>query len=111
MTPFITRVQIWFYSEGASPSKVFEKLTELGFTPVRGAYDFVYEHDEEEIGEEDLSTAILDIANALHTALSGFKVLYTLDTHEGGDFIPLEDIDAELEATRKELQDIESESK
>ncbi len=110
MSPFITRVQVWFNSEGASPSEIIEKLVELGFTPVRGAYDFVYEHDSEEIGEDDLSNAILDIANALHAALSGFKVLYTLDTHEGGDFIPLEDIDAELEATRKELQDIENEN-
>jgi hypothetical protein len=109
MTPFVTQVQVWFNSEGASPSEVIEKLTELGFTPVRGAYDFIYEHDSEEIGEDDISTAILDIANAIHAALSGFKVFYTLDTHEGGDYIPLEDIDAELEATRKELQEIEDE--
>ena len=81
----------------------------LGFTPVRGAYDFVYEHDSEEIKEADLPNAILDIANALHEALKGFKVLYTLDTHEDGDFIPLEDIDAELEATRIELEELEKE--
>ena len=109
MSPFITQVQVWFNSEGASPSEIIEKLTELGFTPVRGAYDFVYEHDSEEIGEADLPNAILDIANAIHEALKGFKVLYTLDTHEDGDFIPLEDIDAELEATRKEIETLEKE--
>ncbi len=112
MAPFVTRVQVWFYSEGASPSIVIKKLTELGFTPVRGAYDFVYEHEDEEMSQSDLSRTILEIANAIHAALSGFKVLYTLDTHQGdksGAYIPLEAIDAELEATRKELKALEDE--
>jgi len=109
---YVTRVQVWFYSEGASPSVVITKLTELGFTPVRGAYDFVYEHEMDEMSESDLSNAILDIANALHAALSGFRVMYTLDTHQADDedaYVPLEDIDAELEATRKELKALEDE--
>lgn len=112
MAPFVTRVQVWFYSEGASPSLVIEKLIQLGFTAVRGAYDFVYEHEDEEASEADLSSAIVDIANALHAALSGFKVLYTLDTHEAtsDEYIPLEDIDAELEATREELSKLEEET-
>lgn len=113
MKVYGTRVSIWFYSEGASPAKVIEKLVGLGFTPVRGAYDFVYKHEPREaMTESDLSSAIVEISNALHVALAGFKVLYTLDTHplEEDDLIPLEDIDAELEATRAELKAIESET-
>ena len=61
----------------------------------------------------DLSSAIIELSDALHATLSGFKVFYTLDTDikdEANDYIPLKDIDAELEATRKEIQEIESEA-
>ena len=111
MSRYITRVSVWFYSEGASPSQVINKLLELGFKPVRGAYDFVYEHDDEDMTEANLSSAIVEISNALHKTLSGFKVLFNLDTHlsEGDDYAPLEDIDAELEETRKEIEQIENE--
>ena len=113
MSKYVTRVSVWFYSEGASPSQVLHKLTELGFQPIRGAHDFVYEHADEDITEADLGAKIIEISNALHKTLSGFKVLYNLDTHlsEGDDYIPLEDIDAELEETRKELEELEKEDK
>jgi len=111
---FVTRVAIWFNSEGASPSEVIKKLLELGFTPVRGAYDFVYEHHEESAGmdEKALSNAIIEIANAIHDTLVGFNVLYSLTTQpkeKTQDSIPLEKIDAELESTRKEIQELEKE--
>jgi hypothetical protein len=111
MPRYETRVQVWFYSEGASPSVIAKKLLELGFQPLKGAYDFAYIHSDEEMSEADLGSAILEISDALHKALNGFKVLYTLDTHatdddDDADIIPLEDIDAELEMTRKELEEI-----
>ncbi len=112
MSKYITRVKVWFYSEGASPSVVMTKLLDLGFKPIRGAYDFVYEHGNNDIAEEDIGGAIIEIANALHHTLAGFKVLYTLDTHETSeipDLIPLEDIDEELESTRRELAELEKE--
>lgn len=108
MSMYVTRVTVWFSSEGASPAQVVKKLTELGFKPVRGAYDFIYEH-EDDMTETDLGSAILEISNALHKTLSGFKVLYTLDTHPIGDYVPLRDIDAELADTRRELEEIEKE--
>jgi hypothetical protein len=110
MATYVTRVTVWFNSEGASPSQVLTRLTELGFKPVRGSYDFIYEH-EDDLNEADLGNAILEISNALHKTLSGFKVLYNLDTHPVGDYMPLEDIDEELAATRKELEEIEKEEK
>jgi hypothetical protein len=108
---FITKVSIWFNSEGAAPSEVIHKLLELGFTPVRGAYDFVYSHHEDV--QDDITKAILETSDALHKTLSGFNVMYTLDTHRADDedqYIPLDDIDAELEATRQELEELEDET-
>jgi hypothetical protein len=110
MAKYVTRVTVWFNSEGASPSQVVTRLTELGFKPVRGAYDFIYEH-EDDIDEVNLGGAILEISNALHKTLSGFKVLYNLDTHSVDDYVPLEDIDEELATTRKEIEEIEKEEK
>ena len=109
MSRYETRVQVWFYSEGASPSVIVKKLLALGFDPVKGAHDFVYNHSDEDMTDADLGSAILEIADALHKALKGFKVLYNLDTHitdEESDIIPLDDIDEELEKTRKELEEI-----
>ncbi len=110
MSTYVTRVKVWFNSEGASPSHVVKKLTELGFKPVRGAYDFIYEH-EEGMADSDIGNAIMEISNALHKTLSGFKVLYNLDTHQVSDYILLKDIDAELAETRREIEQIENEEK
>ncbi len=113
MTSFVTRVSVWFNSEGASPAVVIEKLLELGFTAIRGAYDFVYEHSQENMSDADLMDAIIEISNALHKTLSGFKVLYTLDTQpkEDADYIPLKDIDAELASLEMELKELDKEAK
>jgi len=109
MPKYETSVQLWFYSEGASPSEVAKKLIALSFKPIKGAYDFVYMHSGEDMSESDLGTAILEISDALHKTLSGFKVLYTLDTHiteEEPDILPLDALDAELKQTRKELEEV-----
>ncbi|MHA1614058.1 MAG: hypothetical protein ACTSYJ_04385 [Candidatus Thorarchaeota archaeon] len=109
MPKYETNVQVWFYSEGASPSEVAKKLIAMGFKPIKGAYDFVYIHSGEDMSEADLGTAILEISDALHKTLSGFKVLYTLDTHiteEEPDILPLDALDAELKQTRRELEEV-----
>ena len=109
MPKYETNVQLWFYSEGATPSEVAKKLIAMGFKPIKGAYDFVYIHSGEDMSEADLGTAILEISDALHKTLSGFKVLYTLDTHiteEEPDILPLDALDAELKQTRRELEEV-----
>ena len=112
---YVTRVSIWFNSEGASPGTVIKKLLEMGFTLVRGAYDFVYTHEfEDGMTDADLSKSILEIGNALHDALSGFNVMYALATHpeeEVGDVVPLEVLDKELAEIGKEIEELEEESK
>ena len=68
---------IWFNSEGAKPQKVVERLQDIGFTPMRGPYDHVYEWTK----DVDLDQ-ILQLGDIVHKALKGLKVLYKLETIE-----------------------------
>lgn len=70
-----TYLTIWFNSEGASPVIVAEKLRAMGFKPIRGKYDHVYDWRRRIELEE-----ILQIGTAVHETLKGLKVLYTLET-------------------------------
>ncbi len=68
---------IWFNSEGAEPKVVVERLQDLGFRPMRGPYDHVYEWTNEANIQD-----ILQLGNTIHKALQGLKVLYKLETVE-----------------------------
>lgn len=70
-----TYLTFWFYSGGASPTVVVEKLKNMGFKPTKGRYDFVYNWGRTIQLEE-----ILQIGNAVHETLKGLKVLYKLET-------------------------------
>ncbi|MDW8049197.1 MAG: hypothetical protein RMJ07_05930 [Nitrososphaerota archaeon] len=70
-----TYLTIWFNSEGASPSEVAERLQAIGFKPVRGYYDHVYDWKRRATLEE-----ILELSNKIHETLKGLKVLYKLET-------------------------------
>ena len=72
-----TYLMIWFNSEGAEPKTVVDKLQEMGFKPMRGPYDHVYEWTK----EADLEK-ILQLGNTIHKTLKGLKVLYKLETVE-----------------------------
>ncbi len=68
---------IWFNSEGAEPKVIVERLQNLGFKPMRGPYDHVYEWTNEANIQD-----ILQLGNTIHKALKGLKVLYKLETVE-----------------------------
>ena len=70
-----TYLKIWFSSEGAGPTIVAEKLRSMGFEPMRGQHDHVYDWGRK-VELED----ILQIATAVHETLKGLNVLYTLET-------------------------------
>jgi hypothetical protein len=72
-----TYLMIWFNSEGAKPQKVVERLEGMGFKPMRGPYDHVYEWTN----EVDLDK-ILQLGDTVHKTLKGLKVLYKLETVE-----------------------------
>ena len=70
-----TYLMIWFNSEGAEPLKVVQRLQGMGFKPIKGRYDHVYDW-RREVGLEE----VLRLGNAVHETLRGFKVLYKMET-------------------------------
>jgi len=70
-----TYLTIWFYSEGASPLEVVDRLRSLGFKPLKGYHDHVYDWKK----NVDL-TDILELANKVHETLKGLKVFYKIET-------------------------------
>ncbi len=70
-------MKIWFNSEGALPSDVNSRLMSLGFEPIQGDYDYVYDWKREPKIEE-----ILALADKVHLTLKGMKVLFKLKTDE-----------------------------
>ncbi len=102
-----TYLTVWFNSEGAPPSIVIEKLMGLGFKPIKGAYDFVYEHKGDIVLDD-----IVEIGNAIHMTLSGFKVLYKLETvtdDHDDEIFSLESDEIELVEDEQELDKLEKE--
>jgi hypothetical protein len=70
-----TYLTIFFYSEGANPVEVVERLRSLGFKPLKGVQDHVYDWGRDVELEE-----ILQIATSVHETLKGLKVFYNLET-------------------------------
>ena len=70
-----TYLTIWFNSEGASPSEVVKRLQDMGFRPVKGYHDHVYDW-KKEITLDD----VLQLGNALHETLRGLNVTYKMET-------------------------------
>jgi len=70
-----TYLTIWFCSEGGSPLEVVQRLRSLGFEPLKGYHDHVYDWKRKaELME------ILELANKVHETLKGLKVIYKLET-------------------------------
>ena len=70
-----TYLTIWFSSEGAKPSEVAERLQGMGFRPIKGQYDHVYDWKRNVDLEE-----ILMLCNSVHETLKGLGVLYKIET-------------------------------
>jgi hypothetical protein len=70
-----TYLTIWFSSEGSNPSRVAERLQGMGFKPIKGQYDHVYDW-KRDIDIEN----ILMLCDSVHETLKGFGVLYKIET-------------------------------
>ena len=70
-----TYLTIWFNSEGADPSTVAQKLHSMGFNPIKGQHDHVYDWKKEPKLEE-----VLQLLNNVHYTLKGLNVLYKIET-------------------------------
>ena len=71
-----TYLTILFNSEGANPIEVVERLRSLGFEPLRGVQDHVYDWGKTNVELDD----IFRIACSVHETLKGLKVFYKLET-------------------------------
>ncbi len=70
-----TYLTIWFNSNGASPTKILEKLEDIGFKPMKGNYDMAYDWNSKPETDE-----VLHLANTVRKKLKGDKVLFKLET-------------------------------
>jgi hypothetical protein len=70
-----TYIRLTFYSEGAKPSEVIDRLCMLGFKPTRGHQDLVYEWDRNATVQDAIW-----FADKVHTVLEGLQVHFELET-------------------------------
>jgi hypothetical protein len=71
-----TFLVVWFNSDGKNkPSDISERLLSMGFRPVEGHYDYVYEWDS----NADLNE-ILKIGDQVQNTLKGSGALFKLET-------------------------------
>jgi len=70
-----TYLQIWFSSEGGQVSDINSRLMSMGFRPMKGNYDYIY--DWRNTPTED---DILSLAEKLRHTLKTMNVLYKLET-------------------------------
>jgi hypothetical protein len=75
-----TYLVVWFRSEGSTPLEVTQRLLSLGFRPVKGNYDYVYEWDKNATVDD-----LVKFADKVHLTLKGLDVLFRLETVGGSE--------------------------
>ena len=72
-----TYITIYFNSEGGRPSEVVKSLTGLGFKPIAGPYDMVYEWPNHATVQD-----AIEFADMIQDTLEGLGVMFKLETVE-----------------------------
>jgi hypothetical protein len=75
-----TYLLIWFSSDGASPSEVNKRLMSMGFRPMQGTYDYVYDWDN----NVDLDE-ILGFGDKVQLSLRDTGTMFKIETINGSD--------------------------
>ncbi len=70
-----TYLKVTFYSEGSKPSEIVSALEGLGFKPITGWYDFVYDWGNNATVEDAIW-----FADKIHETLKGMYVHFQLET-------------------------------
>ncbi len=70
-----TYITIFFNSEGGRPSDVIDSLVELGFKPIAGPYDMVYEWPNHATVQD-----AIDFADQIQLTLEGMGVMFKIET-------------------------------
>lgn len=75
-----TYLSIWFSSEGASPSEINRRLMSMGFKPLQGFYDYVYDWGDSVDVDE-----ILKFGDKVHLSLHNMGVRFKIESMNGQD--------------------------
>ena len=70
-----TYLIVWFNSEGAKPSDITERLLSMGFQPVEGEYDYLYNW-----GSQTDIDQIIKFGDQVQNTLKGSGALFKLET-------------------------------
>ena len=70
-----TYLNVSFSSEGAKPSEVINRLRSLGFKPIIGEHDMIYEW-----GDNATTDDSIWVADKIQATLEGFKVIFHIET-------------------------------
>ncbi|MHB1434962.1 MAG: hypothetical protein ACYCPN_02685 [Thermoplasmata archaeon] len=70
-----TYLRLMVHSQGASPTEVARRLWKVGFVPVQGNYDFVYDWEGTPDPEE-----LVELTEEVGRVLAGCRVLFELET-------------------------------
>lgn len=73
-----TYLLVWFSSEGANPSEIGRRLMSLGFEPVSGSYDYVFDW-----GNTVELDEIVKFGDKVHLSLKGMNVMFKIETING----------------------------
>ena len=70
-----TYLKVTFSSEGGKPSEIVARLQSLGFKPITGEYDFIYDWDSSATVQDAIW-----FADKIYETLKGFNVRFQLET-------------------------------
>ena len=84
MVKYVTYMSVIFHSRGASPNEVLQIMKGLGWKPVYGGYDFMYEWDIDLGKDQGSFQEDCEHINILHNRLENLNISYTLKTFERG---------------------------
>ncbi len=70
-----TYLVVMFNSDGAKPTEVTKRLLGLGFRPVKGNYDYVYEW-----GKNARTDDVIRFGDKVQITLQGLGVMFRLET-------------------------------
>ena len=71
-----TYLTLWFSSEGERPVEITSRLMGMGFRPVKGEFDYVYDWDKKATLEQ-----AMNLADQVHITLKGCNVNFKIGTY------------------------------
>lgn len=70
-----TYLKVWFNSEGLPASEVTERLLSMGFRPLHGNYDYIYDWNKNASVDDAIT-----MGDSVHETLHECNVIFKLET-------------------------------